>query len=203
MYLVKLGKTKIFALEGVSGSGKSTVADVIEKRLGAVHVNPMNKYLFKYVEEHYPTSDGRAYFKKNFFQERGQYLDLQKRAVPFINDHIYDDIQALLKQSTPPPAIVVDNAVSSIMYPWSGEPDTEKIFVARPDEARKKSFLVREPGISLNLVDFIREAQMKLMRPLNANLVLLNDYNTVAEFQKVATDVIVDDAWYKKQPILE
>jgi len=194
---VKLSHPIIFAVDGISGSGKSTASKVIAEYFDAkllcgdghlLDFIEQNSSLMKSIFGH-PVGDltGLQYFDKYVFQSVEQYVELHKRAHSYVEEKVYNEIRRHLNRP-----VVFDFVTSSTMYPWVGEPVTEKVIVTAEPQKRRKAILERDKAAGLLGTDPIvfEQGQRQLIKPEQANFEIINNHDTIELFgEKVREDV--------------
>ena len=183
---MKLSKPTIYSVDGISGSGKSSGADVIARLMHGIVLDG-DTHLFQFIEDRHglPRGRGLEYFLKYYVNDVDEYVGLLQDSKPQVEERNYDEIKRLSKLRVPPGVIVYDYATSSTMYPWIGEPDAVKIHFTRPQDARRRSIIDREGGnIPAHIPIVLEEGQSRLILPGDADYTYENTHPTLEDHEE-------------------
>jgi len=198
---MKLNKPNIYVVEGLSGGGKTTVADLIARAVNGKKFNG-DVYLFEYIKNNPKIMknifghgvdglSGFEYFIKYCLRSIDQYVELLKNANPYIEENIYNKVQSdkkLHKQKQ----LIFDYATSSTMFPWNGEPAI-KILVEAPELKRSQALISREhkSGLKQGSIEVLFQGQQLLINPKQADIVLPNEFISIEDLRKrIHSDII-------------
>lgn len=195
----KLTKTIIVAIEGLSGTGKTTATNFIAQKL---HGNPIygDEYLFQFMQyspvkienifgHPIDNMDPREYFMK-YIQTPQQYSTLLLGAKEYVHQKFYWDTVNAIKRGLP--SQVFDYSTISTMHPWVNlcpDVDVQRVLITADSQKAKKSILERERFDCSHIVEIFEETEKKLIAPSDANFVVQNNHNNIAEFQKDLREV--------------